>query len=80
MHNLTELFCLVDDLLHTSSLALIPSKKPGPSKRLAPSEILTLLILFHQSPFSHFKAFYTQFALTNLTWGISQPRFLSPLS
>jgi hypothetical protein len=42
------------------------SAKRGPKPRLSISEIMTILILFHQSQYRHFKAFYTQYVLGHL--------------
>lgn len=42
------------------------SAKRGPKPRLALSEIMTILILFQQSQYRHFKAFYTQYVLVHL--------------
>src|SRR3982751_5014875 len=35
-----------------------PAKKRGPQAGLADSEIMTILVLYHSSRFSNFKAFY----------------------
>lgn len=43
-----------------------PGAKRGPKPRLARSEIMTILILFQQSQYRHFKAFYTQYVLVHL--------------
>lgn len=61
MNNLTELFCSIDDFCKqftpTWKKKLIGSSR-GPSCSLHLSEILTILILFHQSNFRTFKHFY----------------------
>ena len=63
-----EIFCQIDDLviefknfesqncLFTSNHN--PTRKPG----LADSEIITILVLYHQSGYKTFKDFYTRFA------------------
>lgn len=69
--SLLELFCRVDDFW----LAFAPRWKQtllyrGQNKRqrsgqLAESEIMAILIHFHQSHYRDFKAFYTQHVLTS---------------
>lgn len=70
--SLLELFCRVDDfwqsfapawrqtLLHTGQI------RRQRSGRLASSEVMTILISFHQSHYRDFKAFYTQHVLLHL--------------
>lgn len=69
-HTLTELFCKVDDFCQREEAAKqtaspsIPLLQPMIRRRnrlrsLCESEILTLLIAFHQSNYRTFKAFYT---------------------
>ena len=61
MHNLTELFCSIDDFCKqftpTWNKKLIGSSR-GPTCSLSLSEIITILIFFHQSYFRNFKHFY----------------------
>jgi hypothetical protein len=61
-----ELFCHVDDFCrtfepvwHTQCLTS-GSKQRNRARELALSEIMTILILFHQSHYRTFKAFYTE--------------------
>jgi len=59
----TKVFCDVDDFIKTrlqSQAQCLPLGKPrrGPVGRLALSEILTILIGYHQSSYRHFKAYY----------------------
>lgn len=59
----TELFCSVDDFFidfsKTCNLFIQnKKKKPGTKSKLSLSEIVTILIAYHQSSFRHFKAFY----------------------
>ncbi len=70
--SLLELFCHVDDFWKsfapTWRKLLLESgtckrQRPG---RLTASEIMTILIHFHQSHYRDFKAFYTQHVLTHL--------------
>lgn len=63
MKNLTELFCSIDDFWKRFELLWkkyqISSSHPrGPTSSLSMSEIITILILFHQSNFRTFKHFY----------------------
>lgn len=70
--SLLELFCHVDDFCQVFLPAVrIQLREGGLSKRqrargLSESEIMTLLILFHQSHYRDFKAFYTQYVLVHL--------------
>ena len=43
-----------------------PARKRGPQAGLADSEIMTILVLYHSSRFSNFKAFYERVVLTLL--------------
>ena len=43
-----------------------PARKRGPRAGLADSEIMTILVLYHSSRFSHFRAFYEGVVLTLL--------------
>ena len=61
-----ELFCHVDDFCrifeprwHQRCLAS-NTKQRNRARELALSEIMTILILFHQSHYRTFKAFYTE--------------------
>lgn len=64
MTELTELFCLVDDFCVRLDRACpaLPTLRPtrGPAPALFPSEVLTLLILFHSQRYRDFKTFYTK--------------------
>ncbi|KKM21416.1 hypothetical protein LCGC14_1635650 [marine sediment metagenome] len=61
MNNLTELFCFIDDFCNQFipiwGKKLLGSSR-GPSCSLSISEIITILILFHNSNFRNFKYFY----------------------
>lgn len=65
MNDLTTLFCSVDDFWilfeREWSKHLIGSDKPrtGPEPELSMSEMMTIVILFHQSNFRTFKHFYS---------------------
>lgn len=70
--SLLELFCHVDDfcrvfepIWHTRCLAN-GSKHRNRTRDLALSEIMTILILFHQSHYRTFKAFYTEHVCVDL--------------
>ena len=63
--SILKLFCHVDDfyqLLVTreNSRLLGVARKRGPAPRLNLSEVITILIHFHQSHYRDFKAYYTQ--------------------
>jgi hypothetical protein len=67
-----ELFCHVDDFCqsfepkwHAHSL-VTGSKRRNRARDLALSEIMTILILFHQSHYRTFKAFYTEHVCSEL--------------
>lgn len=67
-----ELFCHVDDfcrsfepIWHAHALGS-GSKQRNRARELALSEIMTILILFHQSHYRTFKAFYTEHVLIDL--------------
>src|SRR6186997_220494 len=72
---LVEDFCQFDDFCqafgpHWEARLLRqgaqPAKKRGPQAGLADSEIMTILVLYHSSRFSNFKAFYEGVVLTLL--------------
>lgn len=70
--SLLELFCHVDDFCHVfeprwkaEQLAQSTCHRQR-KRRLSPSEIMTILIHFHQSHYRDFKAFYTQQVLVHL--------------
>lgn len=70
--SLLKLFCHVDDFCQVFLPAVrIQLREGGICQRqrargLSESEIMTLLILFHQSHYRDFKAFYTQYVLVHL--------------
>jgi hypothetical protein len=67
-----ELFCAVDDFCRTFEPAwqtqclTSGSKQRNRARELALSEIMTILILFHQSHYRTFKAFYTEHVCVDL--------------
>jgi hypothetical protein len=70
---LLELFCHVDDFTqnfaqqHVAQPALpIATRTRNRALQMQPSEIMTLLILFHQQRYRDFKTFYVQHALEHL--------------
>jgi hypothetical protein len=72
---LVEDFCQFDDFCqafrpHWQARLLSeeaqPAKKRGPQPGLVDSEIMTILVLYHSSRFSNFKAFYEGVVLTLL--------------
>lgn len=71
--NLLELFCHVDDFCqdfarqHTTQPVLnAPKNTRVRNLQMQPSEIMTLLILFHQQRYRDFKTFYTHHVKTHL--------------
>lgn len=72
MVNLEEIFCEVDDFCqqfvpawHQSLLKSGEKNRNKPS-RLSDSEVMTLLILFHQLGYRNFKTFYIHYAQRHL--------------
>ena len=67
-----ELFCDVDDLCRTfeprwhQQCLASTTKRRNRTRELALSEIMTILILFHQSHYRTFKAFYTEHVCVDL--------------
>ncbi len=67
-----ELFCHVDDFCQSfepvwhKQCLISGSKRRNRARELALSEIMTILILFHQSHYRTFKAFYTEHVCTEL--------------
>jgi hypothetical protein len=73
--NLLHLFCHVDDFCQTleqqrPESPALPLPRAGNTRNRAvqmqPSEIMTLLILFHQQRYRDFKTFYTQYVRVHL--------------
>ena len=64
MHDLTILFCSVDDFWKTfkkdweEHMIGSDKSKRGPEARFSISEMMTIVILFHQSNYRTFKHFY----------------------
>ena len=58
----TELFCHVDDFWKQQSAHSHPARM----RQLCESEIMTVLILFHESHYPTFKAFYTEYVRIHL--------------
>ena len=61
--DITELFCWVDDFCkgldrHLSSHQLGPSRQPTRVPEMMLPEMVTIRILYHQSPCKNFKYFY----------------------
>jgi len=71
--SLLELFCDVDDFynFYLENLAekqLEPrKKKPGPIAKMSVSEVMTIMILFHQSNYRYFKQFYINYVCKHLS-------------
>ena len=69
--SLLNLFVAVDDFCQTlmtpsEPLLLGQIKRPGRKASLASSEIMTIIIYFHQSRYRDFKTYYTQYVLKRL--------------
>ncbi len=63
--SILKLFCHVDDFCQwlvtwENAKLLGVTRRRGPAPRLSLSEVMTILIHFHQSHYRDFKAFYTQ--------------------
>ena len=71
MYSLLELFCHVDDfckafLPHWNKQLLSARRPRGRRPGLCMSEIMTILIHFHQSNYRNFKAYYLEYVMTHL--------------
>ena len=77
--SLLELFCEVDDFCDEFEAWLSPKQlkaaKPGPKQRLSSSEIMTIVIHFHQSGYRDFKHYYKHYVCKYLTQDF--PRLVS---
>ena len=70
--SLLELFCSVDDFMqsfapHLKTMQLAAGRQRERQGQLSPSEVMTILIHFHQSHYRTFKAYYTQHVQVHLT-------------
>lgn len=72
MDNLLELYCIVDQFaqefmpeFEKNQLEVGIRQRQKPCK-LSPSEIMTIIIYFHQMQFRNFKAYYTQYVQKHL--------------
>src|SRR5215831_19678322 len=70
--SLLELFCDVDDFLLSFApqwkvCQLAAGKQRERTGQLCPSEVITILIHFHQSHYRTFKAYYTEHVQVHLT-------------
>jgi hypothetical protein len=71
--NLLELYCQVDEFIKiflpewNKNLIAEGKKKRNRPSRLSPSEIITILINFHQSHYRNFKAYYLLYVSIHLT-------------
>src|SRR6202165_5351611 len=66
-----ELFCDVDDFMvsfapQLQAIQLAAGKQRERQGQLYPSEVMTILIHFHQSQYRHFKAYYTKYVQVSL--------------
>ncbi len=68
--SILEMFCDVDDFCQQvsqhSQWPQLGRGKRGPKSSLSLSEVMTILIHFHQSHYRTFKAYYTQYVLKHL--------------
>ena len=69
--DLTELFCDVDDFVkryqqESSKRIEYKFKKYNRKPKLSESEVMTICILFHQSGYRNFKAFYLEYVIKQL--------------
>lgn len=86
--NIIPLFCEIDDFLQVYEKQIaqrqlpIPDqpKKRGCPRKLHTSEVMTLLVAFHQSRYQTFKDYYTKQVCENLRWAfphlVSYNRFV----
>lgn len=81
-----ELFCDVDDFMlsfapHWKANQLAAGKQRQRTGQLWPSEIMAILIHFHQSHYRTFKAYYTEYVQVHLSSEfphlVSYPRFVA---
>lgn len=81
MSSLEELFCAVDDFCQAfeprwqQQLLHDGLRRRSRTRQLCLSEIMTILIAFHQSHYRNFKAFYVQ--QVSLHWHKEFPRLVS---
>jgi len=84
--SLLALFCDVDDFLlsfepHWKASQMQAGKQRERAGHLCPSEMMTILIHFHQSHYRTFKAYYTEHVQVHLTKEfphlVSYPRFVA---
>jgi len=84
--SLLELFCDVDDFMlrfvpQWKASQLAAGKQRERAGQLCPSEVMTILIHFHQSHYRTFKAYYTEHVQVYLTKEfphlVSYPRFVA---
>lgn len=72
MDNLVDLYCVVDDFCQfiipeLNKMSLSDSSKQGnKGSRLSPSEVMTIIIHFHQSHYRDFKKYYTHYVVQHL--------------
>jgi hypothetical protein len=70
--DLTETFCIIDDFCKEFETLwnrhLLSARKQPPKRksRLSTSEVITILILFHQSGYRNFKHFYLRYVCSSL--------------
>lgn len=70
--SLLELFCEVDDFMlrfapQLKAIQLAAGKQRERAGQLCPSEVMTILIHFHQSQYRTFKAYYTEHVQVHLS-------------
>lgn len=81
MNSLLELFCHVDDFWQRfrpwwyEQLVTSGQRQRIRESQLCESEIMTILIRFHQSHYRHFKAFYTEYVQQH--WQREFPKLVS---
>ena len=60
--DITALFCIVDDFVKKVDMHLLPSRKnPTRKSCLTQSQIVTIELLYQQSPCKNFKYFYESY-------------------
>ena len=70
--SLLKLFCDVDDFMlsfapHLQAIQLATGRQRERAGQLCPSEVMTILIHFHQSQYRTFKAYYMEHVQVHLS-------------
>ena len=84
--NILPLFCEIDDFFLAfekyQAHRQLPGRrreKRGRPRTLHPSEVMTILVNFHQSQYRTFKDYYLKEVCLHLRWAFSTPGELQPV-